>query len=315
MKIFVYIWAILSFIACLCFVMLRVIGLSGPHDYCADEGGVWDNEYQECRFDCKKWTKEAGCDMLSDEELEEYVNGYCKEEGKGLYRCRKGAFELEKRRQWQEMKGILPIEKDNKTLMIEAAEEGDYKTVQKYLDEYGVDINAQDEYGNTALHLAVSKNNPVMVRILLNRGADPNIENSQDVTSIMVARSVYIAEMLVNAGADFNKRVHYSSEGLLSYYYPEVVEFLLTKGMDPNIKDSAGNTMLHIDAMVPSKFPVLKLLVEHGGDLNALNNFGETPYDLAIDMTDSHPVNEDEILTFFREHKAKRGINENHVQK
>lgn len=203
---------------------------------------------------------------------------------------------------------ILLFKKDYSAQMIESAKKGDYKTVQEYLNKHGVNINAQDEYGNTALQLAVSENNPVMVRILLNKGADPNIENSQDVTPIMKARSVYIAEMLVDAGADFNRRVHYSSEGLLSYYHPEVVEFLLTKGMNPNIKDSAGNTMLHIDAMVPSKFPVLKVLVEHGGDLNALNNFGETPYDLALDLLQNHPSNEKEIIDFFEEHNAKKGI-------
>ncbi len=105
MKVIVYIWAGFSFLVCSLLVMLQVLGLSGPQDSCADEGGVWDNEYQECRFDCRKWTKETGCIMLTDEELEEYVNGYCQERGKGLHICHMSALELSKRKQWQQMKG------------------------------------------------------------------------------------------------------------------------------------------------------------------------------------------------------------------
>ena len=106
MKVAIYIWAVFSFLVCFLLVILRVTGLSGPIDGCYDDGGVWDDEHEVCRFDCRKWIKEKGCIMLTDEELEEYVNGYCKGDGKGLYRCNQASAELSKRKQWQEMKGI-----------------------------------------------------------------------------------------------------------------------------------------------------------------------------------------------------------------
>lgn len=59
-------------------------------DDCQDLGGVWDSEYNECRFDCRKWSKETGCILLSDEELEE--NSRCI-----LYRCKMAKLELSKR--------------------------------------------------------------------------------------------------------------------------------------------------------------------------------------------------------------------------
>ena len=65
---------------------------------CLDDGGVWDDEFQSCRFDCHTWQKESGCDMISDEELEDFVNDYCAHEGKGLYRCIQSALELSKRK-------------------------------------------------------------------------------------------------------------------------------------------------------------------------------------------------------------------------
>ncbi len=71
---------------------------SNKADICADEGGVFDYEFLACRFDCHTWQKETGCDLITDEQLEEFVNDYCAHEGKGLYRCRQSALELSKRK-------------------------------------------------------------------------------------------------------------------------------------------------------------------------------------------------------------------------
>ena len=64
---------------------------------CLDLGGVWDNEYKSCRFDCNHWNEKDGCILLTDKELTDYVNGYCSGEGKGLYRCKQAKLELSKR--------------------------------------------------------------------------------------------------------------------------------------------------------------------------------------------------------------------------
>ena len=74
---------------------------SDKADICADEGGVFDYEFSVCRFDCHTWKKETGCDLITDEELEKFVNNYCTREGKGLYRCRQSALELSKRKSKQ----------------------------------------------------------------------------------------------------------------------------------------------------------------------------------------------------------------------
>ncbi|MGQ7845094.1 ankyrin repeat domain-containing protein [Granulosicoccus sp. 3-233] len=49
------------------------------------------------------------------------------------------------------------------------------------------DVNAQDEYDNTALHHAVSGNDMAMVRLLLQHGADPQLTNRNGATPIMLA--------------------------------------------------------------------------------------------------------------------------------
>ena len=84
------------------FALIGFVTIFGPNaDYkesCLDDGGVWDDEFQSCRFDCHTWQKGSGCDMISDEELEDFVNNYCAHEGKGLYRCTQSALELSRRR-------------------------------------------------------------------------------------------------------------------------------------------------------------------------------------------------------------------------
>ena len=98
-KVFFWLMAIAGFFN----IFLRNIDLVGD---CADSGGVWDDEYKECRFDCYHWNKKDGCILISDEELEDYVNGYCKGEGKGLYRCRMTKLEWSKRVLRDKMNGI-----------------------------------------------------------------------------------------------------------------------------------------------------------------------------------------------------------------
>jgi len=95
-KIFVYLMAFCGFMC----IFLRNIDLVGD---CADDGGVWDDEYRVCRFDCNHWNAKEGCILLSDEELENYINDYCNREGKGLYRCKMAKLEWSKRQLRDEM--------------------------------------------------------------------------------------------------------------------------------------------------------------------------------------------------------------------
>jgi hypothetical protein len=37
-----------------------------PQYHCADDGGIWDDEKEICRYDCSSWDKEKGCISLTE---------------------------------------------------------------------------------------------------------------------------------------------------------------------------------------------------------------------------------------------------------
>lgn len=57
----------------------------------------------------------------------------------------------------------------------------------------------------------------------------------------------------------------------------EIVKVLLDHKADPNHRQAAGATALHIAASTADGLPLAKLLVEHGADVNAKDKKGRTP--------------------------------------
>ena len=68
---------------------------------------------------------------------------------------------------------------DPNPLMSAIATDQPLAAIQKILDS-GIDVNAQDATGNTALHYAIFRENRKLIKLLLNHGADVDIENNKD---------------------------------------------------------------------------------------------------------------------------------------
>ena len=81
--------------------------------------------------------------------------------------------------------------------------------------------------------------------------------------------------------------------------YKEIVELLIAKGADVNVKDKFGGTPLH-DAAHRGRKEIAELLIDNGADLN-VESYGETPLDTAINW--KHP----ETATLLRKHGGKSG--------
>ncbi|MEM4359477.1 MAG: ankyrin repeat domain-containing protein [Candidatus Bilamarchaeaceae archaeon] len=90
--------------------------------------------------------------------------------------------------------------------LLKAAEEGNIKEVEELLTK-GADVNAEDEYGWTALMRAVGGRETKIARMLIEKGADVNAKNGFGRTALMYAarnKDTEMVRMLIEKGADVN---------------------------------------------------------------------------------------------------------------
>jgi ankyrin repeat protein len=122
-----------------------------------------------------------------------------------------------------------------------ACSRGLLATVRRFLKQ-GIDVNARTEPldGQSALALASAGGHTATVKLLLDAGADPNLESYQGRTPLMRAGNTEICRMLLAAGAD-------------------------AKAVDDH-----GNTVL----MWPSDAECCRILLEAGARADAVNRFG-----------------------------------------
>lgn len=67
--------------------------------------------------------------------------------------------------------------------------------------EHGTKVNVADRTGQTALHYAVGRNNPELVKVLIKAGADVNATDRQGLSVLERTFSSEITEILKAAGA------------------------------------------------------------------------------------------------------------------
>lgn len=132
----------------------------------------------------------------------------------------------------------------------EAAMRGDTAAVLQMV-ERGVDVNALDKEGRTALQLASFDGFDEVVKLLLQRGADATHVDSMGRTALMFASTgphLETVKLLIEAGSPinavdnderFNALMFAAAEGQL-----EVVEALLRAGANPNARDVDGESAL-----------------------------------------------------------------------
>ncbi|KZW02100.1 ankyrin [Exidia glandulosa HHB12029] len=65
---------------------------------------------------------------------------------------------------------------------------GDIDRLKTLITHAGVDLNAQDEFGFTPLHLAADRGSEEMVKLLLGHGADPSIKDPDGETALSLAQ-------------------------------------------------------------------------------------------------------------------------------
>jgi len=152
----------------------------------------------------------------------------------------------------------------NGTKLIQAVKDGDLQTVQDLLTN-GIEADAKDYDGKTALGWAAYKGHAEIVELLLEKGADVNAKTNKGTTPLMLA-------------ADQN--------------HIEIANILLAKDADINAKTTdTGQTALMTAVAKSGHAAVARLLLENGADVNVKNNKGATALLVAACTGDTEVVN------------------------
>ena len=110
----------------------------------------------------------------------------------------------------------------------------------KIMVGHGADVNAKDARDETPLMYAATVVSMEAMRFLLDQHADPNVQNLAGATAL-----IWSATDLAKTG------------------------LLLDHGADPNLATKKGRTALLVAAMSDKSVAIVRLLIEHGANVQA----------------------------------------------
>lgn len=137
----------------------------------------------------------------------------------------------------------------------------------------GADVNARDANALTPLHVAAEKARGEIAAKLIDRGADLEMRDTYGFTLLMVA-AYYMRIQWVEQQGDYYKFVQ--SDNI------DVAELLVAAGADVNTRNPNGASVLFLAAS-EGQDSVVRLLLNHGADVNQPDNAGLTPLHAAAD--------------------------------
>jgi ankyrin repeat protein/beta-lactamase regulating signal transducer with metallopeptidase domain len=191
---------------------------------------------------------------------------------------------------------------------LHAAAAGGHKDIVEYLISQGADVNAEAAPGWTALSYAAAGNRmevvellhskgigagkgasellPVIAsrgyadaaKILIELGADANIDNGRPLCEATEAGHKQIVEILISKGADVNKGDWVPLKITAKTGRTDIAKCLIAAGADID----AGDWTPLMEAAYFSK-DMVKLLVSEGADVNRITNNGWSVLNSAVD--------------------------------
>ena len=160
------------------------------------------------------------------------------------------------------------------TLLMYAASSGSAEAVKLLLDS-GADVNAKNQFANTALTLAADQ--PEKARLLIEKGADVNAATKLGRTPLMIAAHCAgcsgTVKLLLEKGADpkaIDSRKRTAIQEAATVDDLDSVKLLLAKGVDPDVPDVDGFTSL-MWAASNCNLEETKLLLARKANVNAAN--------------------------------------------
>lgn len=166
-------------------------------------------------------------------------------------------------------------------------------TVAEFLLESGANVNKCDVEGRSALAVAclcvpTGHRHPQLVSVLLEHGADPELQDKEGLTPLLVAAyegQEEVAELLLEAGADPDRPGKDQMTPLLaaaSGGHAETVRVLLLWGASTDVSDKEGRSALLLAAAAARGEEAVRVLLHRGLNENHQDRLGWTALHWAV---------------------------------
>lgn len=165
-----------------------------------------------------------------------------------------------------------------------------FESIHDEYPRYGVfaEFSAMDSIDNQFLE-AVGTDNIVLVKKLIEEGADVNIKDNDGESPLHLAKSLEITNLLIEKGAKIDVIDNSGTTPLQLFCYCgkdcfDIQKLLIEKGANINAKVSVKNeifpgcNVLHFACMKKNNIELIKLLIEKGADINAIISENDDKY-------------------------------------
>ena len=159
--------------------------------------------------------------------------------------------------------------------------------IARILLDCGAEVDIQSHDGLTPLQVAASAGNDEVIDVFLGHNADLNIQDKPGTTALMRAVQDHrytTAEKLIHAGSDIELRALNGLNVLHFAAYTNdiaTIKLLSQKGISPNVQDDSGTAPIHLATTRGNKATV-EALISGGASVNIINEEGFSPLHLAV---------------------------------
>lgn len=168
-----------------------------------------------------------------------------------------------------------------------AVRAGDPDSVH-YLQSHGSAINVLDNHKNSVIHYLADAYNEAIFKEILEAPSlsetDLDALNEEGFSALHLAvrrLKLSLIEMLLEAGASVNAKDHAGRSALfhaVNMNDVEIVQFLLGKGADPSLEVESGETPLLL-CLKTANYAIMGLLIDAGADPKKKNQHGNSVAD------------------------------------
>eukprot|EP01091_Cochliopodium_minus_P000913 TRINITY_DN1080_c0_g6_i1.p1 TRINITY_DN1080_c0_g6~~TRINITY_DN1080_c0_g6_i1.p1 ORF type:complete len:739 (-),score=227.44 TRINITY_DN1080_c0_g6_i1:18-2234(-) len=187
----------------------------------------------------------------------------------------------------------------NTQIYVKMIKMGNTKMLQKEIKKNKKLLEIVDDKGSSLLHSASQEGNVEMVKMLLECGANINAIDKEKYTPVLEAASqkhFNVVKLLLDKNADPNM-LNTGNSGILHYLIrideksndlniqKQLIIQCCKMGANINMKNKFGETPLHQSIMRRS-LEITQFLISQNADINKINKFGETGLHKAVILKD-----------------------------